>query len=44
LAYFEHSAQLDALLLDAVRVTELDLIEWPSRGKDDALYQLCPVS
>jgi len=40
LAFFEHSATLDALLLEAVQARGRDLFEWPARDGDGPLYEL----
>jgi creatinine amidohydrolase len=40
LAFFEHAATLDALLLRAVERSGRDLFEWPARGGDGPLYDL----
>jgi hypothetical protein len=40
LAFFEHSATLDALLLEAVQARGCDLFEWPARDGDGPLYDL----
>jgi hypothetical protein len=40
LAFFEHSATLDALLLEAVQERQHDLFQWPARDGDGPLYNL----
>lgn len=45
LAYFEHDAALNALLIDALGRAPrglVDLIDWPGRGHDGPLYGLSP--
>jgi hypothetical protein len=44
LAFFEHAATLDALLLTAVADTGRDLFEWPARDGDGPLYDLGKTS
>ena len=40
LAFFEHTATLDALLLQAVQASGRDLFDWPARDADGPLYDL----
>ena len=40
LAFFEHAATLDALLLSAVQASGRDLFDWPARDADGPLYEL----
>lgn len=40
LAFFEHTATLDALLLQAVQSSGRDLFDWPARHADGPLYDL----
>lgn len=40
LAFFEHTATLDALLLRAVQASGRDLFDWPARDADGPLYDL----
>lgn len=42
LAYFEHAALLDALLLSALRTLAPPLDRWPGQGLDGPLYDLAP--
>lgn len=42
LAWFEHDAQLDALVLAAHRALGIDLQRWPAQGLDGPLYDLAP--
>jgi hypothetical protein len=41
-AWFEHDAQLDALVIDAVTQRQIDLSEWPGKGMDGPLYGVAP--
>lgn len=43
LAYFEHAAQLDVLLLHALRTLAPPLDRWPGQGLDGPLYDLAPA-
>ncbi|HEX6246131.1 MAG TPA: hypothetical protein VFZ61_34645, partial [Polyangiales bacterium] len=40
LAFFEHAATLDTLLLHAVQASGRDLFDWPARDADGPLYDL----
>ncbi len=40
LAYFEHAAMLGAVVRQAARLAARDLMDWPGRGRDGALYDL----
>jgi hypothetical protein len=40
LAYFEHDALLDRLVLDALDDTGIDLAAWPAQGQDGPLYDI----
>jgi len=42
LAWFEHDALLNALVVAAVRELGRDLTRWPAQGRDGALYDLAP--
>lgn len=42
LAYFEHDAQLNRLVLRAIAERGVDLVSWPGRGYDGPLYLLAP--
>ncbi len=42
LAWFEHDARFNALLIDALRARPTDLINWPGRGHDGPLYEIAP--
>jgi len=44
LAWFEHDARLDALLLATLRARPIDLAAWPGRRADKFLYALAPAS
>jgi hypothetical protein len=41
-AWFEHDAQLDALVIDAVERCKIDLSQWPGKGMDGPLYGVAP--
>ncbi|HZO13899.1 MAG TPA: hypothetical protein VFB62_11595 [Polyangiaceae bacterium] len=43
-AWFEHDAMLNELVLAVLRDHPRDLIDWPGKGKDAALYRLGPDS
>lgn len=40
LAYFEHAAMLDHLVVAGLRAEPRNLFEWPGKGKDAALYDV----
>lgn len=42
LAWFEHDARLDALLVATLRARPVDLCDWPGRGRDGVLYGIAP--
>jgi creatinine amidohydrolase len=41
-AWFEHDAQLDALVVDAIGRRGIDLADWPGKGHDGPLYDVSP--
>lgn len=41
-AWFEHDAQLDALVIDAIGRRGIDLAQWPGKGMDGPLYGVAP--
>lgn len=40
LAWFEHDAMLDAVVLRELRRDPRDLVQWPGKGQDQALYAI----
>ncbi len=42
LAWFEHDALANALLIDALRARPTDLVHWPGHGHDGPLYEIAP--